>query len=277
MWSLKIQLDFLHGISRVIRRWCRCQFAAIPRGGSGPRAPARYLVVSELPRHTIFVPSELKLGEKLPLLVWANGGGIAWGLMFADFHQELASHGYIIIANGSPTGWGSMGAEGQLESIKWALQPPNSFDDMRNFIDTSRIALAGQSKGGVRTYEAAAALRDEPRVKTIGLFNSGLMLPRKKDKEMLAGLKTSLYYFVGDSRDVLYKNASRDWELLSEDARAYFASLDVGHLGTFYEENGGLYAEAAVKWLNAELKGDKSSKDSLLAPNESWTIRSRNL
>lgn len=278
MWSAAIVVDFLHGASQAFSRWLKCQKSEFPPGGTGASAPAGHRTIPDLPRHTIYAPVNLVEGGKLPLVVWANGGGLAWGLMFSDFLREIASHGYIVVANGAPKGWGAIDERGQLDAVEWALRPPSGTDDIRTHIETSRIALAGQSKGGVHTYAAAAVLRQEPRVQTIGLFNSGLMSRGPKDIEMVTGLTTSVYYFVGDTQDVLYRNAGQDWELIPKQIPAYFASLNhVGHMGTYYEDGGGLFAVAAVDWLDAELKGDERSKKRLLEAEGGWRIHSQNI
>lgn len=277
MWSLAIIFDFLSASRKVAGRWIKYRREAFPTGGSGPRAPASHRVAPDLPSHTILSPVDLASGEKLPLLVWANGFGLTWGLMFGDFLREIASHGYIVIANGTPNGLGTTDERGQLQAVRWAAQTPAGDDDIRNHIDAAKIALAGQSKGAVHTYAAASALRDDPAVKSIAIFNSGLMRRRTQDLALVTGLLSSVYYIVGDERDVLFKNAGRDWDLVPKGIPAYFASLPTGHLGTLYEESGGLFAAAAVNWLNYELKGDESSKKKFLQAQERWKIKSRNL
>lgn len=277
MWSLAIIVDFLSASRKVAGRWIKYRREAFPPGGSGPRAPASHRVAPDLPTHTIFSPVDLAPGEKLPLLMWANGFGLTWGLMFGDFLREIASHGYIIIANGTPTGLGMTDERGQLQAVRWAAQTPVGDDDLRHHIDAAKIALAGQSKGAIHTYAAANDLCDDSAVKSIAIFNSGLMRRRARDLALVTGLLTSVYYFVGDERDVLFKNAGRDWDLISKGIPAYFASLPTGHLGTLYEESGGLFAVAAVNWLNYELKGDESSKEKLLQAEDGRKIKSQNL
>lgn len=277
MWSVAIIVDFLDSACKVIARYVRYHRDPLPVGGRGLHAPAGHHTVPELPDHTIFSPLQLVHGEKLPLLVWANGFGLSWGLMFGDFLREVASHGYIVVANGTPSGLGFTDETGQLRAVEWASQSPVDSADIRSHIDTSKIALAGQSKGAIHTYLAASALRTDSRLKSIGIFNSGLMRRRARDLDLLTGLVTSVYYFVGDDRDVLYKNARRDWDLIPTEVPAYFASLDVGHLGTFYMEGGGLFADAAINWLDYELKGDDSSKQRLLDARDVWKVRFQNL
>ncbi|KAK9777913.1 hypothetical protein SCAR479_05239 [Seiridium cardinale] len=277
MWSLAIIVDFLDGARKVIARWVKYRREVFLTGGQGSRSPAKHHTVPELPSHTLFCPVNLVRGERLPLLVWANGFGLSWGLMFGDFLREIASHGYIIIANGSPGGLGSTDESGQLRAVEWALQAPKDSADIRNYIDSTKIALAGQSKGAIHTYIAASALRNDSRVKSLGIFNSGLMRRRPRDMDLVTGLVTSIYYFAGDQRDVLRNNAEQDWELVPGKLSAYFASLNVGHLGTFYEAAGGLFADAAVNWLNYELKGDVFSKQRLLDVQRGWKVRFQNL
>jgi hypothetical protein len=277
MWSAPIILDFLAASCKVIARWVKYRREAHPTGGNGPRAPAGHYVVPGLPAHTIFSPVELGPDDRLSLLVWANGFGASWGLMFGDFLREIASHGYIVIANGAPNGLGTVDERGQLQAIQWASQPPTDASDIRHHIDMTKFALAGQSKGAIHTYVAAAALRNDQRLKTIAIFNSGLMRRHPRDLDVVSGLVTSTYYFVGDERDVLFKNAERDWDLIPGELRTYFASLDAGHLGTFYEDAGGLFAAAAINWLNFELKNDESGRQKLLDARGRWKIRSRHL
>lgn len=281
MWSLAIILDFLAASRKVARRWIKYRREPFPPGSSGPRAPASHFVAPDLPTHTIFSPASLSPGEKLPLLVWANGFGLSWGLMFGDLLREIASHGYVVIANGTPTGLGMTDERGQLQAIHWATQTLLNVDDgtndIRNHIDSTKIALAGQSKGAIHTYIAASTLRDNQAVKSIGIFNSGLMRRRAQDLALVSGLVSSVYYFVGDERDVLFKNAGRDWKLVPKGVPAYFASLPTGHLGTMFEDAGGLFAVAAVRWLDYELKGDESSKRELLDPEGGWQVQSQNL
>lgn len=68
-------------------------------------------------------------------------------------------------------------------------------------IDTSKIATAGQSCGGLESY--SASYHDE-RVKVTTLFNSGLLSAEKS--YLLAELKVPVAYFVGGPKDIAYLN-----------------------------------------------------------------------
>lgn len=70
-------------------------------------------------------------------------------------------------------------------------------------VDASRIAAAGQSCGGLEAYETAA----DPRVKAIGIFNSG-EFSDSASRQTVATLKQPVFYFLGGSSDIAYENVS---------------------------------------------------------------------
>ena len=75
----------------------------VPQTGKAPTG--RYPVVVEhdpkLATHTIYRPSELSM-DKHPVLVWGEGGCAKNGLMFPEYLSEIASHGFVVIADGPP-------------------------------------------------------------------------------------------------------------------------------------------------------------------------------
>ncbi len=56
---------------------------------------------ADAPGYTIYRPRTLPR-TPLPLVLWGNGGCRDNGLSASHFLREVASHGYIVIANGSP-------------------------------------------------------------------------------------------------------------------------------------------------------------------------------
>ncbi|MEV5447870.1 hypothetical protein AB0N23_35990, partial [Streptomyces sp. NPDC052644] len=139
-------------------------------GGSGPY-PADYETSTSLPNHTIFRPQTLPT-ERLPILVWGNGGCSANGLSQGNFLREIASHGFLAIANGGPNASGSTNSQMLTQSIDWAVAE-NSRQGSKyyNRIDTGKVAVAGFSCGGLEAY----AVSNDPRVTTTGIFSSGLL------------------------------------------------------------------------------------------------------
>ena len=66
--------------------------------------------------------------------------------MFYNFLNELASHGFFVISNGSPKGSGSTSANDLITSLDWATKNPNILQKYGN-VDTSTVIAAGQSCG----------------------------------------------------------------------------------------------------------------------------------
>jgi hypothetical protein len=81
----------------------------VPKGdgtdGSG-KYPSTYSTEPTLKGYTIYQPKTPPPGEKLPVIIWGNGMCMDQGLGFRNFLNEVASHGYFIIANGEPEGKG---------------------------------------------------------------------------------------------------------------------------------------------------------------------------
>ncbi|OLT10911.1 hypothetical protein BJF79_25340 [Actinomadura sp. CNU-125] len=246
-------------------------------GGSGPY-PADYETSWRLPDHTIYRPTNVPDGVQLPVLAWGNGACRADGTWFENILKEFASHGFLVIANGSPGGWGSTDADMLTESIDWAIEENDRlFSDLRGKIDTDSIAVAGQSCGGLEAYEVSAA---DPRVDTTMIFNSGMLDDANNDQ--LANLHAPIAYIVGGPSDIAYENAMDDWNRIPSGLPAFMGNLDVGHFGTFSEPNGGEFGRVGSAWLKWRLNGDATAGALFTGSNcglckTDWTIQRRNL
>lgn len=178
-------------------------------GGSG-QYKAQFFTDASLPKHTIYTPKAPLQNKKLPLIVWANGGCGMDGTAFSNFLTEIASHGFLIVANGSPKKtWGADGAPSGLEgvdggdqsrasmltkAIDWAEK--GAAGGKFGAVDMNRVAAAGQSCGGVEAYSASIY---EPRVKLVGIFNTGVIDPARR--WMLKDIKQPIGYFYGGKSD----------------------------------------------------------------------------
>jgi hypothetical protein len=71
--------------------------------GTAPTGPFAVVVEHDpgLATHTIYRPSELS-NRKHGVLVWGNGGCAKNGLTFPEYLSEIASYGFIIVADGPP-------------------------------------------------------------------------------------------------------------------------------------------------------------------------------
>ncbi|MET7669474.1 cellulose binding domain-containing protein [Micromonospora luteifusca] len=244
-------------------------------GGSGPY-PADYETSGSLANHTIFRPQTLP-SERLPILVWGNGGCSANGLSQGNLLREIASHGFLAIANGAPNGSGSTTSQMLTQSIDWAFAE-NSRQGSKYFnkLDTTKVAVAGFSCGGLEAY----AVSNDPRVTTTGIFSSGLL--NDADDYQLRRLTKPIAYFIGGSSDIAYPNAMDDWGKLPAGLPAFMGNLNVGHGGTYDQLNGGEFGRVAVLYLKWRLKGDATAGGNFVGANcglcrTQWSVQQKNL
>ncbi|KAL2830852.1 Alpha/Beta hydrolase protein [Aspergillus cavernicola] len=236
-------------------------------GGSGPY-PATYFADPTLQTHTIYMPTNPTPSTPLPILIWGNGACVNNGTRFANLLTNIASYGFIAIASGPPAdGTGTTDSQMMRDAITWittkSLTPTtnNSNTDSNSkytTVDPTRIAVAGQSCGGLEAYQ----LRNDERVLHLGIFNSGFFdfsfLPGFESPEVIAEVDKPVFYFLGGESDIAYENGMRDYAAL-RNVPKWVGNYPVGHLGTYAEVDGGVFGAAAVKWLQWVLKGDQDA------------------
>ncbi len=272
----------------------------VPQIGHPPTGP--YPVVVEhdpgLATHTIYRPSELSM-DKHPVLVWGEGGCAKNGLTFPEYLTEIASYGFVIIADGPPVprppgaqngpgpqapgpapngarapGPAAGGPAGGLPSgatmlkngaalvaaIDW-LEAESGKRGSRFYqkVDVDHVAAMGMSCGGLMSYGASG----DPRVATVGIWNSGL-LPNTDDPSANAniyeGIHGSVIIVTGGESDIAYLNGKRDFELMPPRVPTFYGVYpSVGHGGTYTQDNGGAFGVVAVAWLKWQLQGDTSA------------------
>jgi len=242
-------------------------------GGSG-QYKAASSVEPSLKRHTIYAPKSPPAGAKLPLITWGNSGCAGDGVGFATFLNEVASHGYVIIVSGVGSSFTPASTNKDMsDSIEWAVKNPAA---AKYSIDTNRIGTSGQSCGGIQALHVGAS---DSRVKLITLFNSGSL--NAKDTAMAKRVKVPIGYFLGGKNDIAYNNGQKDYQALPPKIPALVASINSGHMGTYFQPNGGTYGKAAVAWFNWQFKNDTAGKAMFMSPasaltRDGWTIKSRN-
>jgi len=249
------------------------KFGAASTGGSG-KYKATASVEPSLARHTIYAPKSPPSGTKLPLITWGNSACAGDGVGFAAFLTEVASHGYVIIVSGQGSSFTPKSTNKDMsDSINWAVKNPAA---AKYSIDTSRIGTAGQSCGGIQALHVGAS---DSRVKLITLFNSGSL--NAKDTAMAKKVAVPIGYFLGGPSDIAYNNGQKDYQNLPPKIPALVASINTGHMGTYFQSNGGTYGRAAVAWFNWQFKNDSASKALFMSPasvltKDGWTIKHRN-
>lgn len=251
-----------------------------------------------LKEHTVFVPQDLtKFSAKnpLPILVWGNGACANSPWEHMNFLNEIASHGFIVLATGNipmTDEWykGPMSrSEQQIESIDWAFaQNADPQSPYYQKLDVKNICVAGMSCGGLQTLFNCA----DPRIKTIMICNSGLFNQQNTGqavggmpmppKEKLKELHTPIMYMLGGPEDIAYGNGMDDFKRISH-VPACAINFPVGHGGTYREAHGGEFTIPALAWLNWQLKGDKNAakmfvgKTPGLLQRKDWTLEKNKL
>ncbi|KAF1989990.1 hypothetical protein K402DRAFT_325423 [Aulographum hederae CBS 113979] len=228
-------------------------------GGSGPFT-ANYTTDATLAGHTIYRPLNVT-SQKLPVLIWNNGACLAAGNMFANFLNELSSHGLCRASDAT-------------KAIDWVLNNPAA----RKYgnLDTTKLVMAGQSCGGLEAYSASYM---DSRVKMTVLFNSGIIDGSKK--LMLKELKAPVAFFLGGKGDIATPNGGSDYDVLN--LPTLLATTDIGHLGSYYQKYGGKMGKIAVDFFKWQLKGDQALKSEFCKPSaadslgkDGWAIKSKN-
>ena len=264
-------------------------------GGTGPYKAVMKEEAS-LAAHTVFVPQDLsKFGKdkQLPVLVWGNGACTNSPWEHYKFLNEIASHGFLVIATGyipmeeEPYRGPMSTSAQQIESIDWAIaQNADKESPYYGRIDVDAIAAAGMSCGGLQTLENST----DPRLKTIVICNSGLFsnpagavpgMPMP-DKAKLQEIKVPVIYILGGETDIAYGNGMGDFHRLDK-VPAFAANYPVGHGGTYSQPHGGEFTVPALAWLQWQLKGDKEAARLFqgdpcgLSQREGWTTEKNSL
>jgi hypothetical protein len=291
----------------------------------------RYAVVMEedagLPDHTVYRPANLTAiqgGQPLPIVAFSGPGCDANGTAFRPFFTEVASHGFLLIVSGLPEPKGGSGPnfpktepKDLSASIDWAIaENSRAGSKFVGRIDTSKVAVMGQSCGGAQSL----SISEDPRIDTIVMWNSasftsgpsgrgrgpgggappaggtaagagrggrggGIPVP-SVNAAAVQKLRIPIAYFMGGQRDILYGGAVADIALY-EVAPLFWASTDLPgndpHAGTFREKNGGAFGVVGVAWLGWRLNGDTQAArmfegaDCTLCKDPKWDVRKKNM
>jgi dienelactone hydrolase len=196
---------------------------------SGPYK-VQEMMEPSLARHTVYRPIDLKaVNGKLPIVAFGNGGCFMIGNAFETYLTEIASYGFLVIANGPiqpkfvPEGRPGEDGTAQgpppdavvnalsperskthylFEAIDWAAaQGKNPESPYYGRIASDRIAVSGQSCGGLEALVAAT----DPRVKTAVIFNSGVFRGTQPEIPMKGPDGESITYIMPGTEETLKK------------------------------------------------------------------------
>jgi hypothetical protein len=272
----------------------------LPEAGAPRAVPGPHAVTTETtpgaPGFMIYRPRDLArlpADDKLPIVVWGNGACLADGSEFAGYLSTIASYGFLVVGSAPVAGkpQARVTSANLIKALDWAqAEGTRKGSPLAGRIRTDAVAVMGMSCGGNIALEAAR----DPRVKTLGMWNSGVWISgemRTADgtllvattKKDLAFIHSPTLYINGDSIDPAMANAADDVARLDHVPVFFGSRHGSGHSGTYSHANGGEFANIAVAWLRWQLKGDKTAgkvftgTDCTLCSDPNWTVQKKRL
>ena len=268
----------------------------LPLEGAPPAEPGPYEVTSEgafgSPGHILFRPADVGAFPKkdtLPVLIWGNGGCAVDSTRDGEFLSTIASHGFLVLATAAVEGESRRQASASdlLSALDWVEgENKRQGSPLSGKIDVDHIAVMGQSCGGM----LAVSLGADPRVGTIGVFNSGVQPPNPNapasqfpTTDALSRLHGPVLFINGHERDFMMKVSEANFALINHLPVFYGARHNAGHTATVFHPGGGEFANVAAKWLRYRFKGDKEAGKMFvgancgLCTNPNWDTNSKKL
>jgi len=183
--------------------------------GSGPH-PAAYSQDPGLDGFTMYHPISPPEG-KMPVILWGNGMCSDQGTGFQNFLREIASHGYIIVANGKPTTAMTSKAsdEKMKQSLNYVDKVAGTGSGPLSHGDKTRIGAAGQSCGGWQAYKVSG----DKRIGLTGIFDSG-----GNSAQYIKTLHAPVGYFLGGSSDMAFQPGTSDYNSLPASIPALYVN-----------------------------------------------------
>jgi len=217
----------------------------------------------------VFHPSNLDAfpsRDTLPVLVWGNGGCAIDTARYSGFLSTIASHGFLVLGTAAQEGQPrrQATADDLRAGIDWAsAENARAGSPLRGKIDTNQVAVMGQSCGGFLSL----ALGADPRVDTIGMFNSGVQPPnpnatananapanRFPTTAAIKDLHGPVLLINGGERDFLMGASHATYEAISHVPAFYGSRDNAGHTATVFHPGGGEFANVASNWLRWQFK-----------------------
>lgn len=223
--------------------------------------------------------------EKLPVLVFCNGGCMDTSIGYENMLADVASYGYVVVAIGQLQMLAQHEKDQHTPSsmVKKALdwicqQAADPASPYYNKVDVEKIAAAGHSCGGAQVLANAA----DKRLKTYLILNAGMgkMTMADASRKSLKNLHGPILYLVGGTEDVAWKNAQMDYDAIKKIPVVLADNTTSGHGGTYEQPCGGDNSRMVRAWLDWQLKGRQEPKaifiDGDLKDYNNWTIKHKN-
>ena len=230
--------------------------------------------------------------DTLPVVVWGNGGCAIDTTRWGGFLSTIASHGFVVLGTAPQEGAArrQATADDLRSAIDWAsAETKRAGSPLNGKIHTEQVAVMGQSCGGF----LSVALGADPRVDTIGVFNSGVQppqppnpnapanAPRFPTTDALKDLHGPVLLINGHERDFLMGASKATYDALTHVPAFYGARHGAGHTATVFHPGGGEFANVASNWLKWTFKKDAEAAkmfvgdDCSLCTNPNWDTESK--
>jgi dienelactone hydrolase len=269
---------------------------SLPLEGAPLAEPGPYQITSEKafgsPGYLVFRPTTLDAfpkKDKLPLMVWGNGGCAIDSTRYSGFLTTIASHGFLVMGTLPQEGAARRQetADDVRGAIDWAAKENDRTDSpLKGKIALDKVAVMGQSCGGFLSIVLGA----DPRVKTIGVFNSGVQKAAPGAPAGLAPTPDALpkvhgpvLLINGSDPDFMLATSLATFDMIDNLPTFYGARHNAGHTATVFHPGGGEYANVASNWLLWTFKGDKKAgamfvgKNCGLCTNSNWDVKSKGI
>jgi hypothetical protein len=268
---------------------------SLPLEGAPLAIPGPYQVISEgafgSPGHHVYRPAALEAFPKkdsLPVMVWGNGGCAIDSTRYGGFLTTIASHGFLVLGTVPQAGAARRqeSADDVRAAIDWAAKEnARAESPLKGKIALDKVAVMGQSCGGFLSITLGA----DPRVKTIGVFNSGVqeasgaVTSVQPDSDALTKLHGSVLLINGGEPDFMMAASAATFDKIDKLPAFYGARHNAGHTATVFHPGGGEFANVASNWLLWTFKGDKKAgqmfvgKNCGLCTNSNWDVKAKGI
>jgi len=272
----------------------------LPEAGAPRAVPGPYVVATETIQGSsglvVYRPRDLAnfpTRDTLPIVVWGNGACMADGREFAGYLSTIASYGFLVVTTSAVPNepQARITSAHLIKALDWAqAEASRAGSALAHKIKIESVAVMGMSCGGNLALEAAR----DPRVKTLGMWNSGVWISgemRTGDGTLLVSttkadlehVHSPTLYINGDKIDPAMVNAADDFKRLHQVPVFFGSRHGAGHAGTYSHANGGEFANVAAAWLRWQLKADKEAGKVFtgaacsLCKDPNWTVQSKGL
>jgi len=237
------------------------------------------------PGHVVYRPVDLTpfpARDTLPVMVWGNGGCAINSTRYGGFLTTIASHGFLVIATAAgDVAPGAPRPQATANDLKFGIdwaekENGRAGSPLQGKVDTKHVAVMGQSCGGVLSIQLGA----DPRVGTIGVFNSGASEQAIGD---LAKLHGPVLFINGHERDFMMARSRASFDAVDTLPTFYGARHGAGHTATAYHPGGGEFANVAASWVRWQFKGDRKAGAMFagakcgLCRNANWDVSAKHL